>query len=161
MVIVKFAVFVWAVGVVESVTLNVSDVPVVGAVGVPLIRPVDAFSVKPAGSVPEVSVQLYGAVPAANCQALRIRHSCLTARQRQRRDRQRCQRQRYAYARCLCRMTRNQLTANVSGVALAAVTRSATDTPVDEFSVKPAGSVPERERPPEGEVPPVAANVCE
>lgn len=66
---VKLAVFVWGVGVVESVTLNVSEVPVVGAVGVPLIMPVDEFSVKPAGRVPEVRDHLYGAVPPLTARA--------------------------------------------------------------------------------------------
>ena len=43
--------------------MNVSAVAFAAAVGVPLIRPVDAFSVKPPGSVPEVSVHVYGVVP--------------------------------------------------------------------------------------------------
>ena len=47
----------------ESVALKVSAVPFATAVGVPLIRPVDEFNVKPLGNVPEVSVHVYGAVP--------------------------------------------------------------------------------------------------
>ena len=50
-------------GLLESVTLNVSEVAVTAAVGVPVIAPVDGFSVSPDGSVPLVSDQLYGVVP--------------------------------------------------------------------------------------------------
>ena len=46
-----------AVGVAESVTLNVSAVEL-GPVGVPLIRPVEALSVNGLGSVPELSVHV-------------------------------------------------------------------------------------------------------
>jgi hypothetical protein len=45
-------------GVLESVTLNVSGVAVTNAVGVPATTPVEAFNVKPAGSVPEVNCQV-------------------------------------------------------------------------------------------------------
>jgi hypothetical protein len=44
-------------GVPESVTLNVSGVPITCAVGVPLIPPVAGFNVKPDGSVPAVNCQ--------------------------------------------------------------------------------------------------------
>jgi hypothetical protein len=44
-------------GVPESVTLNVSDVPAAGESGVPLSTPVEAFNVKPCGSVPEANCQ--------------------------------------------------------------------------------------------------------
>jgi hypothetical protein len=57
MVRVKAAVALCA-GVLESVTLNVSGEAVTTAVGVPLIAPVKAFNVKPAGSVPEVNCQV-------------------------------------------------------------------------------------------------------
>jgi hypothetical protein len=43
------------VGVLESVTLKVSRVAAAAVVGVPVIAPVDAFNVKPAGNVPEAS----------------------------------------------------------------------------------------------------------
>ena len=47
---------------VESVTFTVNEYgPAV--VGVPLITPVDAFSVRPAGSEPEASAKVNGAVP--------------------------------------------------------------------------------------------------
>jgi hypothetical protein len=52
-----------AVGAVESVTLNVSAVAFAAAVGVPLITPVEEFSVKPLGKVPDVSDHVYGLVP--------------------------------------------------------------------------------------------------
>jgi hypothetical protein len=50
-------------GLLESVTLKVNDVALAVAVGVPLIAPVVAFSVSPAGSVPLVNDQVYGVVP--------------------------------------------------------------------------------------------------
>lgn len=52
-----------AVGVVESVAWKVKEALVAEAVGVPLISPVAGFSVNPAGSVPEVSAKVYGALP--------------------------------------------------------------------------------------------------
>lgn len=42
----------------ESVTLKASDVPLAVAVGVPLMTPVEVFSVRPAGRVPLVSDQV-------------------------------------------------------------------------------------------------------
>ncbi len=54
MVRVRFAVAVCA-GELESVTLNVSGVAFTAAVGVPLMRPVEAFSDKPFGRVPAVN----------------------------------------------------------------------------------------------------------
>jgi hypothetical protein len=44
-------------GLLESVTVKVSGVALSDAVGVPLIKPVDAFSARPAGRVPLVNVQ--------------------------------------------------------------------------------------------------------
>ena len=46
------------VGLLESVTVKVSEVALAVAVGVPAIAPVAAFRVRPAGSVPEVNDQL-------------------------------------------------------------------------------------------------------
>ena len=58
----RFAVFVSAVGLLESVTVTVKlEVPT--AVGLPVMAPVVSFSVSPAGRVPVVTVQLYGDVP--------------------------------------------------------------------------------------------------
>jgi hypothetical protein len=51
-----------AVGAVESVTLAVK-VNVPAAVGVPVIVPLAAAIVRPAGNVPELMLQLYGVVP--------------------------------------------------------------------------------------------------
>jgi hypothetical protein len=45
-----------------SVTWKVTD-PLLAAVGVPEIAPLLAFKVNPAGSVPAVTVHLYGLVP--------------------------------------------------------------------------------------------------
>jgi hypothetical protein len=54
------------VGAVESVTLAVKlNVPAV--VGVPEITPVNAARLNPAGSVPELTLQLYGVVPPLAC----------------------------------------------------------------------------------------------
>jgi hypothetical protein len=62
MVSARFAVAVCA-GVPESVALKVSGVALAVAVGVPLIRPEDAFSVRPAGRVPEINCQVTAPVP--------------------------------------------------------------------------------------------------
>jgi hypothetical protein len=50
-------------GTPESATWNVRGVLVTVCVGVPVIAPVDAFNISPAGSVPLVSVHIYGGVP--------------------------------------------------------------------------------------------------
>ena len=50
-------------GVLESVTLKVSGVPVTEAEGVPVIVPVEAFRARPAGREPLVSDQVYGDTP--------------------------------------------------------------------------------------------------
>ena len=62
MVRVRFAVAVCA-GEPESVALKVNGVAFAVAVGVPLIRPDDAFRAKPAGKLPEVNCQLVEPVP--------------------------------------------------------------------------------------------------
>jgi hypothetical protein len=54
------------VGAVESITLTVKlNVPAV--VGVPEITPVDAAKLNPAGSIPALTLQLYGVVPPLAC----------------------------------------------------------------------------------------------
>ena len=50
-------------GTAESLSLNVSGVAVMGFVGVPLIWPVAAFKVRPAGNVPAVNCQLVLGTP--------------------------------------------------------------------------------------------------
>jgi hypothetical protein len=50
-------------GELESLTLKVSGRFVAVAVGVPLIRPVEALSFNPFGSVPETTDHVYGDVP--------------------------------------------------------------------------------------------------
>ena len=47
----------------ESVALKVSGVALAAAVGVPLIKPVEPFSDKPAGIVPLVNCQVTAPVP--------------------------------------------------------------------------------------------------
>ena len=54
---VRFAVAVCTGGP-ESVTLKLNGVAFAGAVGIPLITPVDVFSVNPAGNLPEVNCQV-------------------------------------------------------------------------------------------------------
>ena len=58
--IVRLLVAVIAVGVVESVTVT-DTVLLPAAVGVPVMAPVDAFTVRPAGS--PVAAHLYGELP--------------------------------------------------------------------------------------------------
>ena len=65
----------------ESVTLNVSGVEAIGVVGVPLIKPVDALRVNPAGNVPEVNCQVKGTRAAGGGEHLRIRYACLSVGQ--------------------------------------------------------------------------------
>jgi hypothetical protein len=62
MVRVRATVFVDA-GLLESATVKVSGVLVTAIVGVPEIAPEDEFSDKPAGRVPVVRDQVYGAFP--------------------------------------------------------------------------------------------------
>jgi hypothetical protein len=50
-------------GLLESVTLNVRGVLATEAEGVPVMAPIEAFRVKPAGRAPMVSDQVYGATP--------------------------------------------------------------------------------------------------
>ena len=45
-------------GVLESVTAKVSEAALAVAVGVPVMAPVDVFSLRPLGSVPLVKVQV-------------------------------------------------------------------------------------------------------
>ena len=59
---VRLTVFV-CFGVPESCTWNVSGVLLTVAVGVPVIAPVEAFKLKPEGSVPLVIDQVNGLVP--------------------------------------------------------------------------------------------------
>ena len=47
----------------ESVALKVSGVAFTATVGVPLIKPVEAFRVRPLGSVPLVNCQVTAPVP--------------------------------------------------------------------------------------------------
>jgi hypothetical protein len=50
-------------GLLESFTVKVSGLALAAAVGVPMIAPVDAFRLRPEGSVPEERDQVYGVVP--------------------------------------------------------------------------------------------------
>src|SRR5258707_12859363 len=58
----RLTVAVWT-GELESVTLKLSGVALTAAVGVPLINPLDAFNVNPAGKVPAVNCQVYAPDP--------------------------------------------------------------------------------------------------
>src|SRR5207249_4318946 len=61
---VRLTLAVW-LGVLESVTRKVRGVWSAGAVGVPLICPVDALRPRPLGSVPDIRVNVYGCDPPA------------------------------------------------------------------------------------------------
>lgn len=52
----------------ESVTLTVKF-DVAAAVAVPIIAPVEAFRLSPAGNEPEVTVHVYGVLPPFACNA--------------------------------------------------------------------------------------------
>ena len=59
---VRLTLAVFTVGL-ESVTLKASAALATAVVGVPLITPLEEFSIRPPGNVPEVSVHVYGVVP--------------------------------------------------------------------------------------------------
>ena len=64
MVMLRFAVAVFWVGVSESVTVTVKlIVPVTFPLGVPEITPVVAFKLSPAGKLPVVTAQVSGVIP--------------------------------------------------------------------------------------------------
>jgi hypothetical protein len=50
-------------GLLESATLKVSGVLATNAEGVPLMAPIEAFRVRPAGREPLISDQVYGGTP--------------------------------------------------------------------------------------------------
>jgi hypothetical protein len=50
-------------GVLESVTWKVRAVLAIACVSVPVIAPVAAFNIRPAGNVPLMSDHVYGGVP--------------------------------------------------------------------------------------------------
>ena len=124
--------------------MNVSAAPFAAAVGVPLSRPVDEFNVKPPGSVPEVSDHVYGMVPplAANvCEyavptwpldsdnivIVSVAGAIVSVR--------------LTFA--VCAGEPESVTLKVSAVVFAAAVGVPLIWPVDEFSVSPAGSVPD------------------
>jgi hypothetical protein len=136
--------FVVCGGELESVTLNMSAVAFAAAVGVPLIRPVDAFNARPLGSVPEVSDHVYGVVPpvaASVCEygaptwplasdaVVIVKVAGAIVRLR--------------LTFVVCAGEPASVTLNASAVALAAAVGVPPITPVEEFSVKPPGNVPE------------------
>ena len=158
---VKLTVAVFAVGVVESVTLNVSGVEL-GPAGVPLIRPLAAFSVSGLGSDPDVMLQLYGVVPplAANdCEyavpavppgselvvIASVAGAIVSVR--------------LTVAVCAVGVVES-VTLNVSGVELGPVGVPLI-RPLAAFSVSGLGSDPDVMLQLYGVVPPLAANDCE
>ena len=148
-------------GVPESVTLNVSDVAVTGDVGVPLISPVEVFSVSPVGNVPTVNCQVSGAVPpvaATLCEygvptmplgSATVVIICRAAIEI------------VTVVVAVCCGTPESVTLNVNGVAVSAAVGVPLMAPVEVFSVKPAGSVPEVNCQVYGLIPPVAVSVVE
>src|SRR5271165_6242107 len=147
-------------GTSESVTFTVKFV-VPAAVGVPLIAPVDAFSVNPAGKLPTDIAQLYGVVPpvAANV----CKYPAPTCP--------------FANDAVVIVSVGDAIVFNSAAVFdTAGTSASVTFTvklvlpaavgvpliaPVDAFSVNPAGRLPTDIAQLYGVVPPVAANVCE
>jgi len=130
-------------GVNASVTVNVSGVALAAAVGVPVIAPVAAFSVSPAGSVPVVNDHVYGGVPPPAVKVVLygtptsplgrgefviIPSPAKTVSVR--------------FAVLLCGGVKESATLNVSGVAFTAAVGVPVIAPVAALSVKPAGSVP-------------------
>ena len=69
-------------GLLESVTMKVRGVLATAAEGVPVMAPVEAFRVKPAGRVPLVSDQVYGRTPPGRGEGGAIGSTKLTGRQR-------------------------------------------------------------------------------
>jgi len=62
-VMLRFALAVF-VGFSESVTVTVKLIgPVCGPVGDPIITPLEALSVRPAGKLPAVTAHVYGVIP--------------------------------------------------------------------------------------------------
>ena len=130
---------------VESVTLKVNAVALTAVVGVPLIRPVNEFTVKPPGNVPEVSVQVYGEVPpvAVNVCEYAVptwplaNDAVVTVS-----DAEEIVSVRLTFAVCVKGV--ESVTLNVSVVAFTAVVGVPLIKPVNEFSVKPGGNVPDR-----------------
>jgi|NGEPerStandDraft_6_1074524.scaffolds.fasta_scaffold167161_2 hypothetical protein len=146
----------------ESVTLKLSGVAVTGAVGVPLMRPVDAFRARPFGKVPAVNCHVKAPVPpvaARLCEyatptwplgkeavvIIRVAGVIVNVR----------------LTLAVCVGVLESVTLNVNGVAVTATEGVPPIRPEEAFSVKPAGSVPEVNCHVRGAVPPLAASVCE
>ena len=146
----------------ESVTLKVSGVAFTAAVGVPLMRPVDAFNDKPFGKAPAVNCHVKAPVPPV---AVRL---CEYATPTWPLGRDVVVmtgvagvmvRVRFAVAVVTGEL--ESVALNVSGVLLMANEGVPLINPVDAFRDKPVGSVPEVNCQVYGVVPPVAVRVCE
>jgi hypothetical protein len=148
-------------GVPESVTLSVSGVAVSGDVGVPLIAPVEVFSVSPAGSVPEVNCQVYGGTPPDTGGA--IEHGVFTMQVGSVGGEitSRGSTVIMTVVAALCCGVPESVTLNMNGVAVNADVRVPLIAPVAELRVNPAGSVPEVNCQVYEETPPVAVRVIE
>ena len=132
------------------------------AVGVPLITPVEEFKASPAGSVPEVSVHVYGvappvavkvweygvpAWPPGNDVVVIVKAAEATVSVRLTFD--------------VCAGELESVTLKVSATAFAVVVGVPLITPVEEFNASPVGSVPEVSVHAYGAAPPLAVIVCE
>lgn len=154
--------FIVCAGEPESVTLNVSGVAFTATVGVPLIKPADEFSARPPGKVPEMSVQVYGEAPPAAVSVCEYdaptwpfaRAAVVIIS-----DAEEIVSVRLALIVCAGEL--ESVTLNVNAVALTAAVGVPLIKPVNEFSARPPGKVPEMRVQVYGAVPPVAVNVCE
>src|ERR1035437_8045030 len=139
----RFAVAVCA-GEPESVTLKLRGDAVTGAVGVPLMRPVDAFSVMPVGKVPAVNCHVEVPVPPAaarlceyatptwplaNEAVVMVRVADVIVRVR--------------FTLAVCAGELESVTMKVNGAAVTGTEGVPLISPELAFSVKLAGSVPE------------------
>src|ERR1039457_7193101 len=146
----------------ESVTLKVSGVAVTCALGVPLIKPVDAFSDNPAGKVPAVSCHVKAPVPPVAARLweyatptwplgrdvvviVNVAGAMV----------------RFKYTVPLRPEAPESVTLNVSGAAVTGVVGVPPISPVEAFSAKPAGKVPAVSCHVKATVPPVAARLWE
>ena len=158
---VRFA-FIVCAGELESVTLSVNGVAFTATVGVPLIKPADEFSVRPPGKVPEMSVQVYGEAPPAAVSVCEydaptwpFASDAVVIIS----DAEEIVSVRLAFIVCAGEL--ESVTLNVNAVALTAAVGVPLIKPVNEFSARPPGNVPETRVQVYGAVPPVAVNVCE
>lgn len=150
-------------GILLSVTVNPSERLATVAIGVPLIRPVEPFSVSPLGNDPELSCQVYRPIPpvadkvweyaaftkpAGSDVVVTFNATGPPA----------IVRARVTLADCASGVDES-VTLNVSEAFARATPGVPLITPVKELSTSPPGSVPEMRDHVKGDVPPFALKV--